>query len=130
MATPISEFGYFPQYSPNVSTPGFVVAKANVFQATDISTGVTANGSAGVITTQTATTAAENTNYFTVTNDKVKSDSVVTAIQTSYSGSYTVNGMPCIAIGNVHDGGFNIIVQNCHSTNALNGTLKIAFLVF
>ena len=125
-----SEFGYIPQYAPFVATPGFVVQKANVFQATDISTGVTANGSAGVITTQTATTAAENTNFFTVTNDKVKSDSVVTAIQTSYSGAYTVNGMPNIAIGNVHDGGFNIIIQNCHSANALNGVLKIAFLVF
>ena len=42
-----------------------------VSQATDINTGVTLNKESGVITTQTATTAAHGCDAFVVTNSKV-----------------------------------------------------------
>lgn len=106
-----------------------VIDKANITQATDITTGVTINSSAGTITTVTATVAALTSATFTVTNSDVTATSVVVANTTSYSGTIITNGTPTVSVANIGAGSFDINVVNIHPTNALNGTIDIQFIV-
>jgi len=107
----------------------FTIGKQAVTQGTSITTGVTINGSAGVITTVTATTAAVDTSTFAVTNSVVLPSSVVLATITDYSVDYFTNGNPVIDIDTIAAGSFNINIRNLHATNPLNGVLQISFLV-
>lgn len=97
-----------------------------VTQATSITTAVTLNYINGVITTVSATTAGAATSTFTVNNSKVLSTSIVNASIIGYSGTFTTNGLPVVAVSAVTNGSFKINIMNCHATNALAGTLKIS----
>lgn len=97
-----------------------------VTQATSITTAVTLNYVNGVITTVSATTAGAATSTFTVNNSKVLSTSIVNASIIGYSGTFTTNGLPVVAVSAVANGSFKINIMNCHATNALAGTLKIS----
>ena len=102
---------------------------STVTQETSITTGVTINALAGVITTVTATTGAANKSVFTVTNSNVTASSVLSAVVHNYSGTYATNGFPNVTISNVTSGAFDIVISNYHASNALNGILKIGFAV-
>jgi hypothetical protein len=65
-----------------------------VSQATDINTGVTLNKESGVITTQTATTAAHGCDSFVVSNSKVVGTSIVFVSIVQYTGSLIINNPP------------------------------------
>lgn len=106
-----------------------LVTKANVTQGTSITTGVTANGSAGIITTVSSTLAAETTAEFTVTNSSVSASSVVLVSVADYSGTYGTNGIPVVSVDTIGAGSFKVDLTNTHGTNALNGIVKIAYLV-
>jgi len=123
--TSTSEFGYIPQYAPNTVTSGIIVQKANVTQATSITTGVTANGSSGVITTVSSTLAADASATFTLTNSKITAASVI-LLQVAYGG--TAAGNPIVVLDNLAAGSVDIILTNA-GTAALDATVDIHFLV-
>jgi hypothetical protein len=89
------------------------------------------NQDAGTVTSESLTTAAGATYTLTVGCDSVTSNSVV---QVSLSNGTNSAGDP--TIGTITPtqtpggGAFVVVVTNRHATNALNGTLKIAFVVF
>lgn len=102
---------------------------ATVTQATSITTPVTINSSIGLITTQTTTAAAGGSPTFTVNNNAVTSSSTILVSINDYSGIPATNGLPVILITTILNGSFAINIMNCHSVNALNGTLDIVFQV-
>jgi hypothetical protein len=100
-----------------------------VTQITSTTTGVTINSSTGVITTFTETLAGAANLTFTVTNSAVEAGSAVVVNVQNYTGAYTTNGTPLVAVNNVAAGSFDIKVLNVHASNALAGVLQIAFHV-
>lgn len=106
-----------------------LVTKANVTQGTSITTGVTANGSAGIITTVSASLAADATAEFTLTNSAIAATSVVLVSIADYAGTYGTNGIPMVAVDTIAAGSCKINLSNVHGTNALSGVVKITYLV-
>ncbi len=104
-------------------------SKATVTQATSITTGVTASAPAGVITTVSAALAADASAEFTVTNTFVAATSVVIANVVDYAGTDSTNGIPVVKVDTIGAGSFKVVISNAHSANALNGVLKIGFIV-
>ena len=100
-----------------------------VSQATSITTAVSLNSASGVITTQSASTAGGGVSSFTFNNTFITAPSVVLVSVAHYSGTYSTNGLPNITVSSVASGSCTVNVINCHSANALSGTLKISFLV-
>lgn len=102
----------------------FEVSATSVSQLTSITTSVTADNGAGIITTQAASAAANATQTFTVNNNKVATtDNVLLTIQ-SYSGS----SIPTVRVDNISTGSFDIIIGNCGSA-ALDAALVIYFVI-
>lgn len=99
-------------------------AGADVTQATSASTGVTASGLSGVITTVALTTAAAAEERFTVTNTRVGVRDVI-ALSTTYNGA----GTPMLSVVNVTAGTFDVVITNVHASNALNAAMAINFVV-
>ena len=124
-----SQFGQLPVYQGAVSSDGMLVYKTNVAQATSITTGVTANGSAGIITTQAASTAGGAATTFVFTNSSIKADSVVKAQVVGYAGTFATNGLPVVVVDTIVAGSCDVVVMNAHSANALGGAVEIAFVV-
>jgi len=112
----------------------FDVVKQQVTQATNITTSVTFEDVvSGIIETQGATTAAGATDTFTVECNKFtpnQADSVHVCIN-EYSGTLGTNGIPYLTVSGIAPGSnsFDINITNVHPANALNGTLKISFLI-
>lgn len=100
--------------------------KSHVTQITSITTAVTATTQVGTITTVSATTAANSASQFTVNHADVTSSSLVFANIMNYAGSA---GLPSLYIDNTTTGSFVVTIQNHHDTNALNGVLKISYLI-
>jgi len=105
------------------------LGRAAASQTTSFTNGVTINSASGVITTVTATTSAGSSESFTVTNSTVSTSSVVLASIGDYSGTYGTNGIPLLYVDSISNGSFSIRVYNAGASNALNGTLKIKFIV-
>jgi hypothetical protein len=97
---------------------------ATVTQLTAISTAVTIDSYAGVITTVSATTAAGSNVAFTVNNSKVTSASKV-LLTAVHPGA----GIPVFTLDSINDGTFVIRIYNVHPSNAFNNLFKISFLV-
>jgi hypothetical protein len=94
--------------------------------ATASSGAATLNTMAGVVTSESLSTAAGATYTLTLTNsDIAAADQVLASVQL---GSATT-GMPAIATAAPGAGSVVIKVQNIHASAALNGTIKIAFAV-
>jgi hypothetical protein len=100
-----------------------------VTQTGTITTGVTVNADAGLITTVSSTLAAVTATTFTVTDSRVEAGSVIVAKVNNYSGTYVTNGIPIVNINNVVAGAFDLTIVNVHASNALSGVLKIGFHV-
>ena len=88
---------------------------------------VTLNARAGVITTESVSTAAGSDYAFTLTNSFIGPDSVV--LVNVYNGTNTT-AYPVVYSIAPASGSVVLKVRNAHATVALNGTLKIGFLVF
>lgn len=96
-----------------------------VTQATSISTGVTCNSYAGVITTVSQTVAAGAEASFTVTNNKVAAtDVVVACIKTHTSAGLFTAHVTAVAAGS-----FQITLTNLHAATAGDNVLVINFIV-
>ncbi len=98
--------------------------KVTVTQLTSITTGVTADGSAGIITTVAAATVADASDTFTVTNSSVTTTSVVVAVVSDYAGA----SLPNVRVNNVVAGAFDVVIQNAGAA-ALDQPLEISFIV-
>lgn len=96
---------------------------AVVTQTTAISSPVTINSYAGVITTVSATTAAGSNVAFTVNNSKV-----TTASKILLSVQHPGAGVPVLVIDTLANGSFAIRIYNVGAA-AFNNVLKINFLV-
>lgn len=104
---------------------GVVLAKGTVTQITAITTGVTVDAPAGVITTVSSTLAAGSNATFIVTNSFVTATSV---IQLTVDDSATA-GLAKLNVQTVGAGVFSVNVTNIHSANAFNNLLKVHFVV-
>jgi len=105
------------------------LGRAATSQTTSFTNGVTINSASGVITTVAAAAAAGSSESFVVTNSAVSTSSVVLASIGDYSGTYHTNGIPMLYVDSISNGSFSIRVYNAGASNALNGTLKIKFIV-
>jgi hypothetical protein len=104
---------------------GVQLDKGTVTQETAITTGVTLNKPAGVITTVSSTLAAGSNATFRVTNSFVKSTSVVLL---TVDDSATA-GLAKLNVQDVTNGTFDINITNIHGANAFNNLLKIHFTI-
>lgn len=93
--------------------------------ATGTSNASTLNNKAGVITTESATTAAGATFTETITNSAVAATDICFASVTTGG-----TGTPAVTKVTPAAGSLVVIVQNIHATAAFNATLKIAFACF
>lgn len=124
-----------PHYNPSRSTPArlydldYIVDEingtpANVTQSTSDTTGVTANGTSGQITTVALTLAAAGSFSFTVTNSNVESTSLI-QLTSVYGGT---NGFPVVKITSIGAGSFVIMVLNAGAAS-LNAALTINYQI-
>lgn len=118
------------------TTPAAGTFSAGTFSALHVDTGTktataasgaaTLSKMAGVITTESLTTAAGADYTLTLTNsDVAAADQVFASV---YSGSSTA-GTPAVTTVKPASGSVVIVIQNIHATAAFNGTLIISFLV-
>lgn len=101
------------------------VRKGTVTQLTSITSGVTLNAPAGIITTATMNMATSASTSFAVANSFVYADSAVLANITNKTG----NGIPLIQVSGVTRGSFSINVRNLDETNAQTGIMKVAYTI-
>jgi hypothetical protein len=102
------------------------IGSAATKTATASSGAATLNTPAGVITSEALTTAAAAADTLTLTNSKIAAaDQVLASVQ---NGSNT-QGIPVVGRVTPGAGSVVILVYNLHASQALNGTLKIAFVV-
>lgn len=96
-----------------------------VTQATSITTGVTVNALAGVITTVSQTVAAGAEAEFTVTNSEVAATDVVVACIKTHTSAGTFD----VSVSAVAAGSFKLRLTNLHASTAGDNVLVINFLV-
>lgn len=97
----------------------------DVTQATSATTGVTASGLSGVITTVTQNIAAAGEVAFTVTNTRVGvRDVPVVAISSGSTGGTTIASVTAVSAGS-----FVITLTNLHASTAETGTLLINYVI-
>ena len=80
----------------------------------------------GVITSEALTTAAGADYTLTITNQNFKTTSLVLA---NVGNGTSTTGVPDMSSVTPGAGTCVIVVQNIHATAALNGTLKIGFVI-
>lgn len=118
-------------YSPLARTSGVRAGNfeqgGSVTQATNRTTGVTLNTISGLITTSSASLAAETAAVFTVTDNQVLADDIVlVAVAGGSNGGNTTVTVTTIAAGS-----FQITVanQNASGGTAETGAILINFLI-
>lgn len=116
----LSEFG-------KIVTDGLSIAKKTVTQATSVTTDVSIDATAGVITTFASTLAAGGTEVFSVLNNKVDANSVIIVNIVNYTGA---TGVPVVEIdGGAGSGTFDVVVRNIDGASALDGSVAVSFLI-
>lgn len=115
----------------NLNVSSITSTHTLVSQATNISTAVTATGSALVITTQSANSAGggASPNTFAINDVFIVPSSVITGNILNYAGTYGTNGTPVLSFQSVATGTVNAVIQNAHASNALAGVLKLSVLI-
>jgi len=98
-----------------------------VTQGTSATTTVILNSAKGIITSFASTLAAGASSRFTVTNTYATAASQILVSVIDYSGTFTTNGLPIVAIDTRAAGSFDIILANAHLLNALAGTVGIQY---
>lgn len=107
----------------NLSIDGNLILNGGT--ATGTSNASTLNNKAGVITTESVTTAAGATFTETITNSAVAAADICFASVTTAG-----TGTPAVTKVTPAAGSLVVIVQNIHASAAFNNTLKIAFACF
>lgn len=101
----------FPEYS------------ASVTQSSSITTGVSVEGDAGVITTVSSTLAIDSNASFTVTNSFARAGSTILL-----TPEYTGNGSPVFSITSRSNGSFVVKLKNLGNA-ALNAVIRLHYLI-
>ena len=121
-----------PNSNDGVTTPP-VFSMGSVAQATNQTTGVELNESAGLIATQAVTLAKHVSSQFTLTNSKITASSCVFVCVAGFAGTATTQGIPQVAVSNISNGSCRICISNCApdgAGNAIDGrVMQISFLV-
>lgn len=99
---------------------------ANVAQATLITNAVTVNALNGVITTVSSTLAGATTTFFTVNNSDVLATSRI-LLTLEYDEAAT--GIPVVRVADIVAGSFKVVITNAAAAAALNGALRVHFLI-
>lgn len=99
---------------------------ANVTQGSSITTAVTVNALNGVITTVSATVAANAKSFFTVNNSNVVAGSKI-LVSVEYDEAAT--GIPVVGVSDIATGSFKVVLSNGAGAAALNNVVKIHFLI-
>lgn len=120
----LAKFGHINAIVNELNTKAAAITTANVTQSSSITSGVTVNAEAGVITTVSSTLAADASAVFVVTNSKVLATSKV-LVSVQYAG----NGIAYATISAVADGSFSVKLYNVHSSAALNAAVAVHFSV-
>ena len=102
------------------------VIKGTVTQLVDPSTAVVLNAAAGIVTMFTSTLAANTSSSFTVTNSYVGADSLLIVCVQDYSGT---TGLPSVIVDNISNAGTFVITLHNDGNAALNGIVKVGFMV-
>lgn len=100
--------------------------KGGVKTGTSAAGAITYAGPSGVITTEALTTAALATYTLTITNSYILASDIVDVM---IQGGTSSAGTPLVLSAVPAAGSVVIKIYNAHATNALNGTLVIAFSV-
>lgn len=113
--------------SRNVATFNQVrLTRSEASQGTSVTSGVTLNSPSGfVYTFTTGTLATSGSASFTVSNSFVRADSIVLGDIVHYPG----NGNPSARVNNVTQGSFAFALRNLDETNAVAGSIKLAYTV-
>lgn len=110
-----------------------IKSQGNSFGPTCTATGAspqTCNALRGTVTTGTLTTAAVTNAAYTINNSTVTTSSIVMCKDLAYSGTLVTNGEPVIMSCVPGAGTITVNITNVHATAAMNGTVKIGFIVF
>jgi hypothetical protein len=99
---------------------------ANAAQATLITNPVTVNAFNGVITTVSSTLAGATTTFFTVNNSDVLTTSRI-LLTLEYDEAAT--GIPVVRVADIVAGSFKVVITNAAAAAALNGALRVHFLI-
>lgn len=91
--------------------------------ATAAAGAVTLHAHAGIITTESLTTAAGATYTLTLTNSYINTSSVILVSPDKASST----GTPCFVYATPGSGTATIVIQNVHASAAFNAAIKIAF---
>ena len=94
--------------------------------ATGAAGAVTINAMSGVITTESLSTAAAAEGTYTITNSYVAAADIV--LVSIGNGTNTTLGAAVVSV-TPGAGSFTVSYTNVHAASALNGTLKIFFVV-
>lgn len=94
--------------------------------ATASSSAATVSKQAGVVTSEALTTAAGAAETLTITNTLVAAGDIVMC---SVKNGTNTQGIPVVGAVTPGTGSFTVKVWNLHATEALNGTVKVTFLV-
>ena len=111
----------------SLTVPPILVAET-VTQATNITTAVTSNAKAGVITTQTGDVGANQNVTFQFNNSYIAADSVVLACLRVTSATFGT-GNPCIQMNGQGAGQVNIVIQNADNQATGANTFEISYIV-
>ena len=99
----------------------------NAGEASATTGAATVHTTAGTVTSESLTTAQNAIYTLTITNDKVKANSIV---QATVANGTNTQGTPMIGRVQPADGSVVIQVINKHaSSQAFNGTVKVNFVV-
>jgi len=104
--------------------------QGTVTQITSITTGVTLNTLAGLITTASLGIIPPDTSKtFTVTNSNVTAASIIMATVNDFGtgGVWGTNGIPIVTIDNVTAGAFDVVINNAGVNGTGGQTLLVAF---
>ncbi len=111
-------------------TNGIATAGGFAFESFGTVTGAalaaTLNTMCGVVTTEGLTTAAAAEQTYTITNSLVTASDIVIAM--IGNGTNTTLGAAVVSV-TPGSGSFTVSFTNVHAASALNGTLKISFVV-
>lgn len=109
-----------------LTTTGSLALDTGTKTATATAGAATLSKDAGVITSEALTTAGLAAYTLTLTNTSIAAADQVFA---SVANGTNTQGTPVVGLITPGAGSCTIEVRNVHATEALNGTLKIAFMV-
>jgi hypothetical protein len=118
--------------SPSVliTSSGQLIQQApasTVTQQTSITTAVTLNSNAGIITTVSASLAPNSSTSFSLLNNVITSSSLLKFFLVGYSGALVVNGIPSVFGSLPSVGSCTVNIINVSEMNALSGTIEIGY---